>query len=186
MARIYIIIQVLTTLHIIAYLVSLCGVDLVLKERILEAEAHERHGPVEASVDGGGEERGRDGDSDHGAGVASEDGDGDSDPAGYGHCQPNHQTAPAGPAGHLQGGPVGRGGDGQHAAGPVELHHEDAAENEATEDTDEKAVELSLYSDPEEFPVPHRRAEDDGEDGPHQRGHQHAGHQDHAGVLHQA
>ena len=169
------------------YLGRICGVDLVLQERVLEAEAHERHGPVEAGIDCRGEEGGGDGDPHHGgAGVPPEDWDGHPDPAGDGHRQPDHQAAPARPARHLHCGPVGRAGDGQQAAGPVELHHEDAAENEATEDADEEAVELPLYSDPEEFPVSHRRPEDDCQDGPHQWWHQHAGYQDHARVLHQA
>ena len=161
------------------------GVGLTLKEGVLEGEAHEGHGPVEAGVDGRGEERGGDGDPHHGARVAAQDGDGDPHPTRHRHRQSHHQAAPARPARHLHRGPVLAGGDGQQAPRPVELHHEQTPEQEAAGNADEEAVELPLDSNPEELPVPDGHTEHYGQDGSHQRGHQHGGHQDDAGVLHQ-
>ena len=145
----------------------ICGIDLVLKERILEAVAHQRHGPVDAGVDGRGEEGGRDGDPHTSSLVASEDSEGDPDPAGDGNEDSDHQTAPASPAQHLSGRPVG-GGDSKQVARPVELQDEDATKQEATQDTDTQGVQLSLQPSPHQLLVLDGSTKDYGQYGTHQ------------------
>ena len=181
---------------------------MLLRVRVGE-RTDQRHGEQEAGVDRGGEEGGRDGDPHTSSLVASEDCEGDPDPAGDGNEDSDHQAAPASPAQHLSGRPVG-GGDSQEVPGPsgqvrsgqvrsgqvrselwrdlspVELQYEQTTKEEADQHTDGEGVQLSLQTDPDELLVLDGQTEDDGQDGPHQRRDQHTGYQLDRGVLHQA
>ena len=80
----------------------------------------------------------------------------------YGHTYPTrdsnshayHKTAPSSPAGHLDGWPVGAGGDGKEGPCPVELHHKDAAKDEPADDADNETVELSGQPNLDQLSVP--------------------------------
>ena len=122
--------------------------------------------------------------TDHRSRVAAKNRNSHAHSAGDSYSHTHYETAPASSAGHLNGGPVGAGGDGQEGPRPVELHHEDAAKDEPADDADNQTIELSGQPDLDQLSVPDGCSKHNCKNGSHQRRHQHTGNQDYTGVLH--